>query len=87
VLPSSAEVEAEDRSIGAEPFLIDAEPDTGSRRAEGRHASPAAPFRTVLELHAAAGCQARRESGERQSRTFPIYYATAPPPACACTAS
>src|SRR5688500_727385 len=79
VLPGSTDVGVEETRLEPDRLLIESEPDRGSRMSEGRHASPAAPFRTVLELGPAATCHGDRESGWRQRRTVPGYYATAPP--------
>ena len=80
VLQTATNVGADETLVGADRFLIESEPDRSSRMSEGRHASPAPSFRTVLELGPAVLRHLSREAGWRQRRTIPVYFATAPPP-------
>ena len=66
-------------TVAADLVLLETEPNRGSRMSEGRHASPAAAFRTVLQLASTSEALAEDEAGWRVRRTVPVYYATAPP--------
>ena len=65
--------------LGAERVVLESEPDRTSRRTEGRHAPPCAPFRTALLLASTGEHLAGNDASRRQRPTTSVYFATAPP--------
>lgn len=79
-VPPPADARLDAKSVDADRFVVESEPDRGARRmSEGRHATPAAPFRTVLLLASASERLAGDEATWRLRPTIAVYYATAPP--------
>ena len=65
--------------VGAERVMLESEPDRSSRRTEGRHAPPCAPFRIALLLASTGEHLASDDASRRQRPTTSVYFATPPP--------